>query len=693
MPGKWCTNCITLKVECTHNRSKAGGSVRRLSPLAPSTETPQELIAAILSTTVVYIPPNDPTISHQLLVKISRYARELEETVASLREALDTRASTTAGTSKPPPQIHAQNLRGGKSIGRQFLKTTLGHMHGNISNLLSIQHRECSALQPVIIQASPQSFPEDELLKSLVDLYFREINPVLGFLHGPSFIQSVSDGLHHRDRYFGAVLLVVCSLGSRYSDDSRVFIKGASEYSCGWKWFRQVLPISSQISPEHSLHQLQLICLSIQYIVATGISSPLDPAALSALGLRFAHAAGVTRRSGYTFTSPLTSELYKRVAWILRVCDTIMNSLQGRSTAVELASFDLDLPVDNGEWGLQESTEAPSSDAFVPVYIRLITIFGRIQPAVYPVDGQVCSEDVVVELDSALNEWLELVPQHLKWDPHQENQVFLAQSAALYSTYYHAQILIHRPFIPAPGRATVLPEKFPSLAICANAARLCAHVLDVQTRRARPLHNAHIVNALFDSAVVLLVNVWAVVRGRKARGREGLHLATADVENCLRVLRLYERRWRNAGRDCEIITAMLKIGDHEYPSSGSDTTLDSHGHPSAVSSPFPSQQLHDSDNLFSLPLSTDELGRLPIYDSFDPHFYAPNLFQPDASVSNSTEIELFPDAEMTIGSMLPMHHDGNEMQSFPNSFNMASGYRWQEWSTYLASLDGLNHGP
>ncbi|KAJ7157421.1 hypothetical protein C8R46DRAFT_1114465 [Mycena filopes] len=697
MPGKWCTNCITLKVECTHGGSKASGSTHRLSPLAPSTETPQEYIAAILSTTVVYIPPNDPTISHQLLVKISRYARELEETVASLREALDTRAPTAAGASKPPPQDHAQDLHGGKSIGRQFLKTTLAHMHGNISNVLSIQHRESSALQPVLIQSPHQNFPEDELLKSLVDLYFREINPVLGFLHGPSFIQSVSDGLHHRDPYFGAVLLVVCSLGSRYSDDSRVFIKGASEYSCGWKWFRQVLPISSQFSPEHSLHQLQLICLSIQYVVATGISSPSDPAAaLSALGLRFAQAAGVTRRSGYTFTSPLTSELYKRVAWILRVSDTIMNFLQGRSTAVESAGFDLDLPVDNGEWGLQESTETPSSDAFVPVYIQLITIFGRIQSAVYPVDGQVCSEDVVVELDSALNEWLDLVPQHLKWDPHQENQVFLAQSAALYSTYYHAQILIHRPFIPPPGRDTVLPEKFPSLAICANAARLCAHVLDVQTRRARPLHNAHIINSLFDSAVVLLVNVWAVVRGRKARGREDLHRATADVENCLRILRLYERRWRLAGRDCEIVSAMLKTGNHEYPSS--NITPDFQGQPSADASPFSSQQLHDPDNLFSLPLSTDELGRLPIYDSFDPHFYytaAPNDFQLiDAPVSNAAaQIELFPDADMTIGSMLPMQHDGNEMQPLPNSFNMASGYRWQEWSTYLASLDGLNQGP
>lgn len=34
-------------------------------------------------------------------------------------------------------------------------------------------------------------------------------------------------------------------------------------------------------------------------------------------------------------------------------------------------------------------------------------------------------------------------------------QLFLDLSAALYSTYYHVQILIHRPFIAAPGKAAI----------------------------------------------------------------------------------------------------------------------------------------------------------------------------------------------------------------------------------------------
>jgi hypothetical protein len=74
-----------------------------------------------------------------------------------------------------------------------------------------------------------------------------------------------------------------------------------------------------------------------------------------------------------------------------------------------------------------------------------------------------------------------------------------------------AQIRIHRAFIPSPGNQlssvrridvplrplTYIPSRqttFPSLAICANAARSCAHVLDVQCKRtASPLYNPQMI--------------------------------------------------------------------------------------------------------------------------------------------------------------------------------------------------------
>lgn len=69
----------------------------------------------------------------------------------------------------------------------------------------------------------------------------------------------------------------------------------------------------------------------------------------------------------------------------------------------------------------------------------------------------------------------------MRWDPNREDDTFFGQSASLYATYYHLQIIVHRPFIPSPRKPSVL--SFPSLAICTNAARSCIHVLDVQFTR------------------------------------------------------------------------------------------------------------------------------------------------------------------------------------------------------------------
>ncbi|KAF7347206.1 Fungal-trans domain-containing protein [Mycena venus] len=422
---------------------------------------------------------------------------------------------------------------------------------------------------------------------------------------------------------------------------------------------------------------------------------------------------------------PLTAELYKRVFWILVVVDTLMSFHNGRPAITKPSDFDVDLPrgCDEEYWGMPNAVQPegkPSNCAFIPVYLQLMLIFGHIQRAVYPVNGQMCSENVVVQLDSALNKWVDTIPQHLKWDPHQANQIFLDQSAALYSTYYHAQILIHRPFIPAPGKESI-KTNFPSLAICAAAARAIGHVLDVQTRRGRGLlHYPALSTALFDSAVVLLVNVWSVVGGRKPQTPEDFTRATADAQNCVRVLRLYERRWRVAGRKCDIISAMLNIGKYASqshslkrpregeevptPANSSETSTD------PVEGSIPQQMLalersiQETGHLFSLPLLTEELGRLPVYDSFDyePTFQLNELhYLPRSHLDSAPDLlepELLYGVDPTLDSIFSPPQVGIlggediDIQLPPNPFDVPSGHSWRDWSTYLASVDGLNQG-
>jgi hypothetical protein len=186
-------------------------------------------------------------------------------------------------------------------------------------------------------------------MEALIQIYFDQINPLLDILHYPSFSDSVADGQHFRDRDFGAVVLAICALASRYSDDPRVF-EGASEHSCGWKWFRQIRPLRATFSPEPSLYHLQTISVC-RLLPPSSIGLTFQPSAihpvprrlfqsrgnlvkslslfptplpsslylriLAGLGIRFAQGAGAHNRTGYARMKPLEAELYKRVFWVL----------------------------------------------------------------------------------------------------------------------------------------------------------------------------------------------------------------------------------------------------------------------------------------------------------------------------------------------------------------------------------------
>ncbi|KAJ7292599.1 fungal-specific transcription factor domain-containing protein [Mycena rebaudengoi] len=715
MPGNRCTHCITFKIECAHTRGKE-------TSLTPENPTAQEHVVNILSTSTVYIPSNDPYTIHEILVEVAKYARSLEELVATLQAQIDSVSSAVPSLDSPSrasnqslnngdeTQLSNSDIYGSRSM--QFVKTALQHVEGGNSYVAGMRRPEFWIPQPWEIPApemTPRVFPDDDLLKTLITIYFDQINPLLGILHFPSFRDSLAQGQHLRNRNFAFVVLAVCALASRYSDDPRVFLEREnSEHTCGWRWFRQIEPFKALSLSEPGLCRLQWIALSVMYLVSTTRHS--GSWVLAAVGIRFAQSAGVHNQSIYKGKNPLEAEMYKRVFWMLVTTDMIISSFNGRPKITHRDDFDVDFPLECDDEFLDQPNPVqppgiPSSSAFLVVYLRLMDIYGRIQHAIYPVKGEICGQEMVIELDSALNSWLDTVPDHLRWDPNRENQVFLDQSAALYATYYHTQILIHRPFIPAPGKATVSSTNFPSLAICANAARSCGHVLDVQSRRGRGLlHHPHVTTALFDSAVVLLFNVWG---GREHRTPKDLDRATADIQNCVRILRLYERRWRVAGRKCDIISAMINLG--KYTSNGpslkrsreveEDKESVQEGALSVFSSqaslPTMEQQTHEPQppihqigNLFSLPLHTDELGRLPAYDSFDYIFDIQTQeahYQPQSHLySDSTYASTFAPAANEQTGMVFL--DVGDLARF----GIPSGDNWQDWSTYFASIEEYN---
>ncbi|KAJ3931620.1 MAG: hypothetical protein NXY57DRAFT_895775, partial [Lentinula lateritia] len=241
---------------------------------------------------------------------------------------------------------------------------------------------------------------------------------------------------------------------------------------------------------------------------------------------------GAHRRNFFGPTPTIAGELWKRAFWCLVCIDTqsvschclflIISSLCLKS----FHSYDLDFPdcddeywVQPGEQAFQQPAGKPSTVSSWIYFLKLLDIFGLAQRSIYAVrkperwtSNASWDENIVAELDVALNKWADTVPEHIRWDPHRQDPLFFALSASLYSCYYWAimvLIQIHRPFIFVPGKGKGSGMKYySSLAICENAARSCVHVFGRLHSRDGEHGYPSKYPSLFNSAIVLLLNLW-----------------------------------------------------------------------------------------------------------------------------------------------------------------------------------------
>ncbi|CAE6366230.1 unnamed protein product [Rhizoctonia solani] len=422
--------------------------------------------------------------------------------------------------------------------------------------------------------------PPDDLRDALIDLFFKHVNAFFPLLHRPLFESNVREGKQFEDSAFACVLLLVCAVGSRWSNDRRVFLDQDEplQHSAGWKYFEQVQFLRRSLLTPPKLFDLQIMALAVMFL--QGTSAPHSAWTVAGIGIRIAQDVGAHRRKVYRGgQGSIEDELWKRAFWILVVHDRVTSSALGRPCAIQDEDSDVGFPVEvDDEYWPHIQTEpgfvpkqpsgVPPRVAFFNCYLKLIQILGFALRTIYSINkskillgfvGPQWEQHIVAELDSALNKWIDSVPDHLRWDPNRENSLFFDQSATLYSTYYHVQILIHRPFIPSPRKPS--PLSFPSLAICTTAARSCSHVLDLQRRRSQTILPGVMV-AAFTSGIVLLINVWGQ---KKSGGTADPNGQIKDVHKCMDVLKSNEHRWHSAGRLWDILYELASFGDLPLP--------------------------------------------------------------------------------------------------------------------------------
>ncbi|TFK48796.1 hypothetical protein OE88DRAFT_1737564 [Heliocybe sulcata] len=561
----------------------------------------------------------------------------------------------------------------GQSSGFRLLQDTFSLKHGYSKNSLS-NAKFGARIRPEFWSSNPwedisslelnftYQFPPDDLMDSLINNYFFHVNNFLPLLHEPTFRQTVSDQVHIHDQAFANLLLLVCACGSRYSDDPRVLLDGYdSWHSAGWKYTRQLqarLATKSLLAPP-TLYDMQSYAVSSIFYAAS--SSPEISWVVAGIGIRAGQDLGIHRRQVGAFGAlTIETEQWRRAFWVLVALDRDASSTLGRPCAVQDDDFDLDMPAecDDEYWTSQDPEMVfkqpagrPSKLAYFTWAIKLDQILAFTHRTIYSINksklmmgfvGKEWEQRVVAQLDSTLNEWVDSLPEHLRWDPHRENELFFLQSAYLYCNYYRLQILVHRPFIPKPGKPSVLP----SLAICTNAARSYIHVIDVLRHRYRGPFLPCIYPGLFGACVVILFNIWA---GKRSGVSVDPSKEMQEVRKGMLAVQQCEARWHIAGRLYDMLCQLADAGDVPLPdprppsqkkrskdshedgglgdSSRSEHYAESVSHGTSPSTNSVNPPLTDNDSYLEsvallmkssdLPLHSDELARLPVHVDFD----------------------------------------------------------------------------
>ncbi|KIY68366.1 hypothetical protein CYLTODRAFT_374486 [Cylindrobasidium torrendii FP15055 ss-10] len=569
-----CTNCVSFGAQCTHvaalSRKNQGLTLnmRTWDKEALKVDDIKSQIDAILSETTPYPVPKDNRLAGALIKALAEYARQLEQQIATQDGASSAPASR--GTSSVPPSNHGsvepvERAMSRLEISREFgatkdvkvlqsaraLKAELDPAH-NIRRKAFWVSPEQSWEYLDMPHFAPLVFPDADLLDVLVSLYFQYFNPQICLIHAPTFRRQIAKGLHYASHAFGSVVLGVCALASRYTDDLRV---GEGHHK-GWVYFSQLRAVHGGqcLAKENLLWDLQLFPLMILY--AYSLTLPNVARSLTGSGIRIAQTSNLhrlKREEGRLWS--VENEMLKRVWWVLVTMDVYVCSLGGKTRATNFEEFDTDLPleVDDGYWPGEPLSDPlnpwcqppniPSRVVFWTHHLRLVEILSFGQKTISTVrrgpfwDNIGCPEwglNIARELQRSLDAWLDALPPHVRWDPYN----LTPDSAFLACAFYGAQMQIHRPFL----------HEFSSAAACVGAARACAHIIVVYPIQTTP--NV-LLGACLLSSVLLLLHV---KEGRLATKRD-----LEDVGRCMDRLEKYERVYRVAGRYRDIIREIFQL--------------------------------------------------------------------------------------------------------------------------------------
>ncbi|KAJ2963312.1 hypothetical protein NQZ79_g1748 [Umbelopsis isabellina] len=320
------------------------------------------------------------------------------------------------------------------------------------------------------------AMPPPDLAKELIDLYFEHCYPVLPILHKASFLEKLKSKTNQPSPL---LLNAIFAVTSRFSKDERVKSLSGSPYDNGSVFFDRAKELLDKDFDKINLSTVQAVILmsSHQYGAKKGNRAWL----YNGMAFRMAQSMGLFRNCDHWNIPATEREERKRTFWCCFIVDQLTSAYYGRPTTLNEDDSDTTYP----------SEEDDISDGSAPIVeymrcaIELYKIMGRVMKQIYPPTPKGLSsksaEQVVGALDNDLNQWLEKLPQSMRYTPMQDHN---SHSAArpplalcqLHMCFYTIRTMLHRRHIPRLDSQPVV--SFPSLEICTSSAYTILNIID-----------------------------------------------------------------------------------------------------------------------------------------------------------------------------------------------------------------------
>ncbi|CUA70818.1 Coiled-coil domain-containing protein 175 [Mus musculus] [Rhizoctonia solani] len=371
--------------------------------------------------------------------------------------------------------------------------------------------------------------PSGDLLSVLVDGYFEHTNLVLPVLHRPLFESQLRGNLHTQDGDFARLLLIVCAIGSRWCNDSRVLDdEWKSELSAGYRWFRSAYRSEVNTVYRPSVINVQFMVLCNVFLLGTSFRDAAWVQGTKAS--RMFEALGAHRRKQ---SLTLADELIKRAFRCHFILDRFARYqfvffVYRRPSAFQSIDIDADevMEIDDLSWTPELNALPPPRGSSSPKLaalnhvFRLCVITGQALQTVFaPV-----SVKVKIGIGS---------PQGEEWIVRSLNQQLNRKVPGIAAASFHN---------------------------CRQAARQCARVVQAYHEIPGALPLQYAFSGIFSSAMILVIDLIVNSCTEHRKGETSLdgteYNPTAneqDIRICSAALERLERYCQIAGRLNDII--------------------------------------------------------------------------------------------------------------------------------------------